>query len=89
MLCRPEAVRMAMCFGVSLLFRSLFLCEFVLIFGYICSNLVVNAPQSVFNWSHNLRLFSCLLLWLEIVEEKGDSEGLIPGYWSQKLFYPC
>lgn len=76
----------AMCFGVSVLLWSLFLCEFVLIFGYICGNLVVNAPQSVLSWSYNLRsdvIFSCLLLWLEITEEKG--KGMIAGYWSQNL----
>ena len=76
----------AMCFGVSVLLWSLFLCEFVLIFGYICGNLVVNVPQSVLSWSYNLRsdvIFSCLLLWLEITEEKG--KGMIAGYWSQNL----
>ena len=76
----------AMCFGVSVLLWSLFLCEFVLIFGYICGNLVVNAPQSVLSWSYNLRsdvIFSCLLLWLEITEEKG--KGMIAGYWLQNL----
>ena len=76
----------AVCFGVSVLLWSLFLCEFVLIFDYICGNLVVNAPQSVLSWSYNLRsdvIFSCLLLWLEITEEKG--KGMIAGYRSQNL----
>ena len=57
-----------------------------MIFGYIRGNLVVNAPQSVLSWSYNLRsdvIFSCLLLWLEITEEKG--KGMIAGYWSQNL----